>query len=96
MDRAKKFCSSVFGWAILDYLLPDSTKLTRITTTSVDEKTHVPIWALRLCDRYWGQCDGLVSEFLIQLFVAADSPKTSTPGVEKAPCCSGLEAVRRG
>ena len=42
MDRAKKFYSSVFGWAIQDYPMPDGTKLTGITTAPVDEKTHMP------------------------------------------------------
>lgn len=40
--RAKKFYSSIFGWDLEDYPMPDGSQYVGVRTVAVDENTHLP------------------------------------------------------
>jgi uncharacterized protein len=42
MARAKKFYSSIFGWKLDDWKMPDGSVYVGAHTTAIDEKTRVP------------------------------------------------------
>jgi hypothetical protein len=43
LDRAKKFYSSLFGWKLDDWPMPDGSTYVGAHTTPIDEKTHMPL-----------------------------------------------------
>lgn len=43
LDRAKKFYSSIFGWNLQDWPMPDGTTYVGVHTTPIDEKTRMPL-----------------------------------------------------
>jgi len=43
MERAKKFYSSIFGWNLQDWPMPDGSAYVGVHTTATDEKTHLPL-----------------------------------------------------
>lgn len=42
LARAKKFYSSIFGWELEDYPMPEGMKYTGIVTTPMDKNSHMP------------------------------------------------------
>ncbi len=43
LDRAKKFYSSIFGWKLDDWNMPDGSVYVGAHTTPIDEKTRMPL-----------------------------------------------------
>lgn len=41
--RAKKFYSSIFGWNLQDWPMPDGSTYVGVHTTPIDEKTRMPL-----------------------------------------------------
>lgn len=42
LERAKQFYSSIFGWELQEYPMPDGTKYIGARTVPVDESTRLP------------------------------------------------------
>lgn len=43
LERARGFYSSVFGWNLMDFPMPDGSKYIGVHTTPIDEKTRQPL-----------------------------------------------------
>jgi len=42
MARAKEFYSSIFGWQLSEWPMPDGSQYVGVRTVEVDEATHLP------------------------------------------------------
>ena len=42
MERARAFYSSIFGWELKDWPMPDGSKYIGARTVAVNEETHLP------------------------------------------------------
>jgi predicted enzyme related to lactoylglutathione lyase len=43
LESARTFYSSIFGWKLSDWAMPDGSTFVGVHTTPIDEKTRVPL-----------------------------------------------------
>ncbi len=43
LEQARGFYSSIFGWSLMDWPMPDGSTYIGVHTTPIDEKTRMPL-----------------------------------------------------